>query len=405
MTRLLSEKPRLFILAGNGPCTNRGCEALLVSTAGLLSERFPGSRFISSPEKQDLRLDRQEVRDSHILHRPYSFPRRWSRDAVLLKVRRKLGGYRHPFQPFLRSASAVLALGGDNFTLDYGPALLKRQLEIGRYTRAHKVPFVIWGASIGPFSADPAIERLAAESLREADLITVRETITQEYLAAIGVSENVVKVADPAFALPVVEPPGIDSIKAFLPSRPIGLNLSPLMQRYRNAGDSWFGEAVAIVKRIDALVDRPILLLPHVTWTISDDHAFLNEVLTQVSSTRNPVALVPGGLHAQELKWIIGKLGALIAARTHATIAAFSQAVPTLSIGYSQKALGINRDLFGDARWVVNVEEANADHVGARLQELLRSEHGVRQNLSAQVPGLKNAARSGAEGLSKLLRN
>lgn len=36
-----------------------------------------------------------------------------------------------------------------------------------------------------------------------------------------------------------------------------------------------------------------------------------------------------------------------IGARTHATIAAYSSLVPTLVVGYSVKARGIARDLFG----------------------------------------------------------
>ena len=39
----------------------------------------------------------------------------------------------------------------------------------------------------------------------------------------------------------------------------------------------------------------------------------------------------------------------LIAARTHASIAGYSTGVPTLVVGYSVKAEGIAKDLFGDS--------------------------------------------------------
>ena len=39
----------------------------------------------------------------------------------------------------------------------------------------------------------------------------------------------------------------------------------------------------------------------------------------------------------------------MIAARTHASIAAYSTCVPTLVLGYSVKSLGIATDIFGTA--------------------------------------------------------
>lgn len=46
-----------------------------------------------------------------------------------------------------------------------------------------------------------------------------------------------------------------------------------------------------------------------------------------------------------------------IGARTHATIAAYSSCVPTLVVGYSIKARGIAKDLFGtDEGYVLPVQ-------------------------------------------------
>jgi polysaccharide pyruvyl transferase WcaK-like protein len=145
------------------------------------------------------------------------------------------------------------------------------------------------------------------------------------------------------------------------------------------------------------------LLVPHVTWPVSDDHAFLSELKARLPITRNPVELVPSGLSASELKWIIGRLGTLIAARTHATIAALSQAVPTLSIGYSQKAIGINSDLFGDTRWVVPISDATADGLAARVSDLVKASGAVREHLEGQRQRMASAARSGADAMLRIV--
>ncbi len=51
--------------------------------------------------------------------------------------------------------------------------------------------------------------------------------------------------------------------------------------------------------------------------------------------------------NAKELKGYISRCRAFVGARTHSTIAAYSTGVPTLAIGYSVKARGIAKDLFG----------------------------------------------------------
>ena len=54
-----------------------------------------------------------------------------------------------------------------------------------------------------------------------------------------------------------------------------------------------------------------------------------------------------GDAPCEELKGCISRCRFLVAARTHASIAAYSTGVPTLVAGYSVKARGIARDLFG----------------------------------------------------------
>ena len=46
---------------------------------------------------------------------------------------------------------------------------------------------------------------------------------------------------------------------------------------------------------------------------------------------------------------MISQCSYFIGARTHATIAAYSTGVPTLTLGYSVKSQGIAKDLFGTA--------------------------------------------------------
>ncbi len=59
----------------------------------------------------------------------------------------------------------------------------------------------------------------------------------------------------------------------------------------------------------------------------------------------------------EELKGYIERCSLFVGARTHATIAAYSSCVPTLVVGYSVKARGIAKDLFGtEEHYVIPVQ-------------------------------------------------
>lgn len=62
--------------------------------------------------------------------------------------------------------------------------------------------------------------------------------------------------------------------------------------------------------------------------------------------------------NCMQQKYIISQCSYFIGARTHATIAAYSTCVPTLVVGYSVKAKGIAKDLFGTyENYVIPVQE------------------------------------------------
>ena len=74
-------------------------------------------------------------------------------------------------------------------------------------------------------------------------------------------------------------------------------------------------------------------------------------------------------------------------ARTHATIAALSSGVPTLSLAYSRKAYGINQDLFGSQEFCLDgADLAVSGKVAARVQAMLAAADAIRQRLREKLP-------------------
>ncbi|TIN26421.1 polysaccharide pyruvyl transferase family protein [Mesorhizobium sp.] len=366
----------LFIL--NGPTTNRGCEAILLSTADLLREIFPDAHFINSSTRDARVWSEPYLRNTEIRHR--CNPEPLSLSGVVWQFNKRIRRRAHYFENFLPWADYVFSLGGDTYSLDYGT--------VGEYFRANErvlasgKKLVIWGASIGPFSADPETERYAAEHLKQVHLIVARERRTVDYLASIGVADNVVLMPDPAFSLTSEQVELPDEIERMLSGGAIGVNLSPLLARYRGGREGWLRDAADWITALIHATDRPILLIPHVFKAGNDDQEFLGDVLSRIAGSNERVALLQGrSMSSRQLKRVISRLACFVGARTHATIAAFSASVPTLSIGYSIKARGINEDFFGHDGWVVDHKNLDAPLFVSKIVKLLSEKDDITRKM------------------------
>ena len=78
----------------------------------------------------------------------------------------------------------------------------------------------------------------------------------------------------------------------------------------------------------------------------------------------------------------------MIAARTHASIAAYSSCVPTLVIGYSVKAKGIAKDIFGTYdKYVLPAQSfyKNTELIDS-FEWLWKNEDSIRNHLKSFMP-------------------
>ena len=109
-------------------------------------------------------------------------------------------------------------------------------------------------------------------------------------------------------------------------------------------------------------------------------------------------------LNAEEIKGVISQCRFFIAARTHASIAAYSTCVPTLVVGYSVKAKGIAKDIFGT--WdnhVIPVQsfKTNED-LTQRFKCLMQNEKDIRSHLEEFMPAYIQKAVSAGDILRQL---
>lgn len=324
-----------ILLYNHGGCENRGCEAIVRSTSALF--RGKARIWLASDQAEfDRTVELEDV--SRVIASEIS---PYSLDRLINSVAFRLGQSREDevarkYAPVIRKGrrSICLSIGGDTYC--YGRP--EHLIVINKRLKKAGAPMVLWCCSIEP----DLLHGELLEDLRNYDWIVARESITYDALIKAGLPAML--CCDPAFTLETRQLPLPDGWKE---NGTVGLNLSPLVLNKAKDRDKALEAFEALVSHILETSDDAIALIPHVTWGHDSDLDALGQLKARFADEPR-VFMLDGKLNACALKGYISRLKLLVTARTHASIAAYSSCVPTLVIGYSVKARGIARDLFGD---------------------------------------------------------
>lgn len=286
-------------------------------------------------------------------------------------------------------APLYLSIGGDMYCYE----LSKREAVTANsaFNRAG-AKTVLWGCSLEPeLLQEPEV----VEDMKRYALITPRESITTEALAAAGVTENVKQFPDPAFAL---KPEKTKLPFGFSEGNTIGINISPMILRYEETDGITIMNYRKLIDHILETTDCHIALIPHVMWKHNDDRLTVHELYGVYQGNDRVVKFED--MSCQMIKYVISKCRAFIGARTHSTIAAYSSMVPTLVVGYSVKAKGIAKDIFGTwENYVLPVQTlSDPEELIGAFEWMMRREDEIRERLRAVMPDYcKKAAEAGDE--------
>ncbi len=374
-----------ILLYQHGGSRNHGCEALVRTTASLCREACGVNTrvLLCSNAAQE---DHAYAVDKEVTLIPSkSVLRRYRPQWALYQVNRRTVRSRQLENYFLtektclraaKSCDLAIAIGGDNYCYNKGiqfwptDRMMKRQ---GCRT-------MLLGCSIEPEDLDRAFVR----HLSLFDAVTVRESISYEAMLAAGIpQEQMVLAPDPAFTL---EPKFRPLPTRFSPDNTVGINVSPMIIGNERSAGVTMKNYMALMEYLLRETDFSIALIPHVVWGYNDDREPLKRLYEPfVDSGR--VTMISDA-DCRVLKGYISRLRLFIGARTHATIAAYSSCVPTLVVGYSVKARGIARDLFGSAEnYVLPVQSLKEENdLVQAVQWMLDHEDDIRMQLHAVMP-------------------
>ena len=380
-----------YFLFNHEGSKNHGCEAIVRGSMNIIE---------NSDEKAEFVLSSNNPSDDKIIN---NITVKAARTRDLTKVEKLIAAVdlkinnsetyalQKMYSPIVSDAEdcdVCLSVGGDTYCYgdNHGIQVLTRELK----KRGKKT--VLWGASIG---AEDLSER-KLESLRDFDAIFTREPITYELLKENGANDNIYLFSDPAFCMERVE---VEPIDGFTRENTLGFNISPLVA----SGDPRKKEiAEDFLRFVFENTTMKVLLIPHVVEENNNDYDFMKPIFEKFEHTGR-IAILPPDLEARQYKGYIAGTRFFVGARTHSTIAAYSSGVPTIALGYSVKARGIAKDIFGEEKYVLDIK-AMTDYEELRDEflKLLENENEIRRELMKSIPLRMRSAMEAGEMLQKI---
>ena len=381
-----------IIMYSHGGSGNHGCEAIVLSTAKIL-KNYKDITLFSTHLDQDREAGLDKIcrleRQNSPVHK-FSFG--YIEAAIQYHLMHQKDAFdRLAFDKLFQTAKGAVALsiGGDNYCYGH-PGFI---YFINKHLREQGTPTILWGCSIEP----GAIDTEMLEDLKGYCLITARESVTFEVLRERGLSQSQL-FPDPAFQLDQVNEALPDG---FAENNTVGLNISPLVLNYETTKGITLTNFVVLIEHILKTTNMQIALIPHVTWDNNNDLAALQQLYARFKDSGRIVLI--GNHGCRELKGYIARCRFFIGARTHAIIAAYSSCVPTLAIGYSVKARGIARDIFGtedDMTLSVQSIKHEKDLVNA-FEKIRERENEIRSHLQSVMGKYKQRAMDAGKALQE----
>ena len=395
-----------IVITGITGLRNRGVEALVVSVCEQLTIQLPEANIIvltRSPEYDSEMVKRKRLRFVELDLQVFTGRRFRLKRMLFGLIGRNI--YPEPNTEaahILRTASLVIASGGDIFSSDYGNQAF--HLQPLEFAQRYSVPVIFLGQSIGPFR-HPNEAKAFLRVANQSPMMTVREPVSWEYMTQeLGFDTSRIRqTADPAFIL--TEAPKDLSLKSLSsygvdPEKPL-IAISPSQGISRFSGinpevhrDMW---CRLIREWVEFDPEIQILIIPHgqESHAGNDDRIIATSILNALDY-HSRVKIAAGNHTASEYKGMISLCQMVIAERMHAGIAGLSTGVCTVLIGYSIKAQGVLKDVFGNIQesedLLIPIQEFVAKDIFQRVLKVWEQRNDISAKLTELIPLVKARA-------------
>jgi polysaccharide pyruvyl transferase WcaK-like protein len=281
---------------------------------------------------------------------------------------------------------------------------------------------VVLPQTIGPFKGSMA-KMIARNIMRRSAVIYSRdrEGVGEvKDLIGPGYSDEKVRFCyDVGFVVDPVRPRDmdldglLDRGGSVLPV--VGFNVSGLLYMGGYTQNNMFGLKIDYRQLVYAVIDQlirekgtAVLLVPHVFGTndnTESDSAVCELIYTELKQKyQNSLYIARGSYDQSAIKYIIGLCDFFIGARMHACIAALSQNVPTVSIAYSRKFIGVMKTI-GVAELVADPRILEKEEIIKIINDAFEKRYSLREHLEKTMPLVKGTVLNLFSEISSLLKD
>jgi colanic acid/amylovoran biosynthesis protein len=195
----------------------------------------------------------------------------------------------------------------------------------------------------------------------------------------------------------------------------IGLNISGLIGNSPTVGREKYGfkgdyrQIISdFVRWVLSETESRVVLVPHVMTASgqSESDAWACEWLKSqfAGEDAERILISPTSIDQSQVKWLISKFDWFSGTRMHATIAGLSSLVPTSTVAYSDKAIGVFESC-GQGREVFDPRVLGTDEVVEGMKDSFRRRHDLKMSLGEHLPRVKEQAARQMDDLADIIQN
>lgn len=279
---------------------------------------------------------------------------------------------------------AIIDIGGYQFGDPWGVEQAIGTVKRLRYCNRFGTKTLFMPQAMGPFT-DPAFRYWIPRLIKESSLFYIRDKQSFEEVSRLYPVQDLLLQPDIAWSFNAGDISVEDIIAKYeIDKKKSTLCVTPNLRVYERHGEEYLSLLLMI---IDLAYARgyQIIVLGHELRVEQDkvDDRFLGRILKE----RRPTLIhVDEFLSARQVKKLIGLCDFVVSSRFHALIAAFSQMIPAIAIGWSHKYDGLLADvgLAGNSVAIPYKRDAAKSQIAACID----GTETQKQTLRERVPDL-----------------
>ncbi|WP_411411563.1 polysaccharide pyruvyl transferase family protein [Niallia sp. BSM11] len=274
-------------------------------------------------------------------------------------------------------------------------------------------PVITYAQSIGPFKSKLS-QIINRHVLNQVDSITIREELSKQFLADIGVTKNIEVVGDSAFTMKGSKNnPAVKKLVENINEKPFSVGVTVRQWEFPNKENPkalYEKYILSVVAAITKLVEKnnaTVYLVPQVTGPtpIEDDRIASNHVWEKLApKTRESVVFLKEDYTPMELKEIYSNFNMFIGTRMHSNIFSLSGMVPTIGIAYEAKTTGIMK-LLKLSDYVLDINIIDQDSMLKTLELTLSNLDWYKMHLNKEIPLMQKEAEKPAYIIKNMTAN